>query len=531
MKVSFIPFAEINALSSRDKAYVASDERLAPFYKYPVDIEGISKAIQDKSTNNKQRGLLTESLLEQYQNVVTTDVVMRNIKSLSDSKTFTVTTAHQPSLATGPLYFIYKIISVLNLAEQLIEKYPEYHFVPIFFLGSEDHDFEEINHFHLFGKTYEWQSNEKGSTGAMSTQHLQAVLEAVQPVLGDSDNAKHVFDLLSNAYTKHATYNEATLYLVNQLFAAYGLVVLLPNTSKLKSQFVEVMRDDLLNHSSYQLVNDQITALKAQGFKGQASPRKTNLFYLEKGARNRIEAIDGHYNIVNTDKSFTEREIITELEQHPERFSPNVILRPLYQETILPNLAYVGGGGELAYWMERLTQFNHYKINFPMLIRRNSVLWLDKGALKKMKKLNLSTTSIFDTSDQLITSFVNEQTKSKIDLTEEKAIFAKQFDLILEKATLVDPGLKNTVLGEQTKQNKGLEQLEAKLLRAEKRKFEESTNQIKGLKKKLFPNDGLQERKDNFIGYYLKYGEEFIPTLKKYLDPFNKEFIIITDEN
>jgi len=531
MKISFIPFAEVDALSSRDKAYAVADKRLTPFYKYPVAIEQFDKVIQDKSKSTVDRAVLTDVLLEQYRNIDTTESVLQNIKALSQSNTYTITTAHQPSLATGPLYFIYKIISTINLAERLNHRHADHSFVPMFYLGSEDHDFDEINHFHLFGKTYTWQSNEEGATGDMSTQHISTVLNDLEEVLGSSDNARQISTLLAAAYTKHATYNEAKLYLVNQLFAEYGLVVIIPNARKLKAQFVSVMRDDLLQQSSERLVNEQIAVLSDLGFKAQAAPRAINLFYLEKGARNRIELTEGRYNVVNTDKSFTEREILTELEDHPERFSPNVILRPLYQEMILPNLAYIGGGGELAYWMERMTQFAHYKINFPMLVRRNSVLWLDKTAVKKRNKLNLTSHSLFNDTDQLISAFVKEKTSAELNLTKEKAIFAEQFEAILEKSVSIDPGLKNTVLGEQTKQIKGLEQLEAKLLRAEKRKFEESTNQIKGLKSKLFPNGGLQERKDNLIAYYLKYGDQFLPILKQHLDPFNKKLIIISDEN
>ncbi len=530
IQTTTVPFDKIPFFSSIDVAYTNSDARLAPFYKYKTEFSSFEQIIEDKKKDPINRKVLVESLKLQYNNLQTSQAVKKNIDLLLEENTFTVTTAHQPSLATGPLYFIYKIISTLNLSESLTKQHPDYQFVPVFYLGSEDHDFEEINHFQLFGKKFEWQSGEGGSTGAMSTQHLQPVLDQLKEVLGESEHAQTIYKTLHTAYSTHKTYNDATLYLINELFKEYGLVVLIPNTADLKRQFIPIMEAELLEQSSETLVSTTINELAEAGFKAQASPRNINLFYLQEGSRERIVLENGVYNVLNTTLQFTRSEILEELNNHPEKFSPNVILRPLYQEKILPNLAYIGGGGELAYWLERKTQFKHFKLNFPMLIRRNSVLWVDKGNAKKLTKLGLSVIDLMEDDDLIIKNYVSKNTSSTISLAAEKQALSKVFDDLLKKAVALDPGLKQSVLGEKTKQLKGIDQLENKLLRAEKRKFETSNNQILSLKSKLFPQKNMQERKDNFLSFYLKYGEDYFKVLKENLHPLTKKFIILTDE-
>ncbi len=530
MQHSLIDFENIPALSARDKAYARGDKRLSAFYKYEVNLSSFKQVIEDKSREKTDRKTLVEALRQQYINIAKTAAVQANITSLLDKNTFTVTTAHQPSLATGPLYFIYKIISTINLAENLRSAYPNKNFVPVYIQGSEDHDFEEINHFHLFGKRFTWENEEGGSVGKMTTKGIHPILPELQAILGESENAKAVYELINKAYSKHDNYDDATFFLVNELFAKYGLVVVIGSVPALKRLFIPIMQRELVEQSSEQLVLNSIAALKQEGFKGQATPRAINLFYLGNGFRERIILEDEVYKVLNTQLIFSRDEILLELQNHPERFSPNVIMRPLYQETFLPNLAYIGGGGELAYWMERLAQFEHFGINFPMLIRRDSVLWIDKSSQKKIDKLGLTIKELFMEEEALAKRFVQANSSAKVNLAEEKKVIEQIYQQALEKALKIDVALQKSVLAEKTKALKGLEQLENKLLRAEKRKFDVAIQQIRGLKSKLFPDSGLQERKDNFLALYTKHGESFIEELKQALNPMKKQFNVFINK-
>lgn len=531
MEICQIPFDKVPYLSRRDRAYALAAPELRPFYKYEVSLEAFAQAIEDKKKDNTDRKILVEALREQYAGMDTGRAVKDNIESLLDGNTFTLVTAHQPSLFTGPLYYIYKIFSTINLAEQLNARYPGRHFVPVFISGGEDHDFEEVNHLHLFGKTINWKNEESGPVGMMSANTLQPALEEVRAVLGDSERAQELYALLKEAVESHRRYADTARHLANALFRDYGLVIIDMSHPKLKRLFIPYIKEEILEQPSKALVEATVEQLEKAGFSGQAYPREINFFYLgrELRQRERIVLEDGRYQVLNTSHSFSREDLIAEIEQHPERFSPNVVMRPIFQELVLPNLAYIGGGGELAYWLERKKQFEHFGLNYPMLVRRNSVLFIDGGSAKRMNKLGLTVEQLFGDVEELIKEYVRQNTENELSLAEEKAELAALVKSIEEKAREVDPTLVKTAAAEGQKMINSLEQLEGKLMRAEKQRHDIAINQMRSLKDKLFPGNGLQERYDNFMGFYLNYGQEFFGLLKTELDPMAKAFTVIVD--
>ncbi len=529
MKIQKISFDDVPQFSKRDKAYTAEHEALQPFYKYEVTLDAFEKVLHHRKQYSTNRKLLVQVLEEQYELLTPSEKVQTQIGKLENKNTFTVVTAHQPSLFTGPLYFIYKIISVINLAKQLNEKYTDSYVVPVFVIGGEDHDFEEINHLHLFNKKVVWQNEASGAVGQMATDSLQSVLQEIKSVLGDSDNAKMIYSTLEACYTKHRKYGVATQAFVHELFKNDGLVVFNMNHPKLKAAFVPYIKQEVFEQPSQALIEQTQQRLSEVGFDAQATPRAINFFYLKDQIRARIVAEEEVYKVLDTDIQFTKSEMVTEIEQHPERFSPNVVMRPIYQEVILPNLAYIGGGGELAYWQERLSQFEYYKVNYPMLVRRNSVLWIDKGTINKMNKLELTLEQLFGDVEFLIKEYVKENTENELSLKHEKLKIQQIFEDVIQKAVEVDQTLKKSALSEQAKVLNALSSLESKLVRAEKNNHETKINQIRSLKDKLFPNNGLQERHDNFMGFYLKHGEDYFTTLKDHLHPLEKQFIVILE--
>ncbi len=532
MDITRLPFSAFPMLSKFDIAYSEHTHLFEKYYAYPVDIQSFEKIIADKSEGEMNRALLVSVLKKQYSAFDTEGGDIKKIESLLNSQTFTVTTAHQPSLLTGPLYFIYKIFSTIKLAEELSKHFPKNNFVPIFVIGGEDHDFEEVNSISIFNKTITWQRSdtERGAVGMMQTNSLQAVLEELKPILGDSENAQHVFNIIEKTYTKHAVYQDATQALIHALFGHYGLVVLNMNDSDLKRSFIPIMEKEIVEQPSKSLVETTQKELEDLGFKPQAYAREINLFYLRENLRERIVEENGVYHALNTDfKWQTQADILKELHDTPQYFSPNVILRPLYQEFVLPNLAYIGGGGELAYWLERKAQFAHFGIHFPMLIRRNSVLFLEKNIQDRMDKIGVQLIDLLDDTDVMVKKYVAKQSSTPLSMAAEKAALSDVLDKVLSKVLAVDPGLEKAVLAEKTKQLQSIDALEARVLKAEKQKHETSLNQLKAVQQKLFPNSGLQERIDNFLPIYLKHGEAFFDVLKENLNPLEKGFIIISE--
>ena len=532
MNITRLPFSELPMLAKTDCIYAEQNPILRKFYKYNVDLQAFAKVIADKSKEIIDRETLVSTLKKQYAALDSEAIVLEKIISLGDEKTFTVTTAHQPSLLTGPLYLIYKIFSTINLSEKLNAAYPENRFVPIFVIGGEDHDFEEVNSISIFGKKITWQrgKDEKGAVGMMKTASLRAVLEELKPILGESEAAQSVFKMIEKAYTSHELYQDATQDLLNQLFGKYGLVVLNMNDAALKRLFIPIMKRELTEQFSKNLVEKTQSELELLGFKPQAFAREINLFYLKPNLRERIVEENGIYRVLNTEITWaSQADILNELERTPQYFSPNVVLRPLFQEIILPNLAYIGGGGELAYWLERKTQFETFGVNFPMLIRRNSAMFLDKGTQDRLQKLNVQLVDLTENTDNLIKKYVEKQATDPLSINAEKTALNDIFETILKNAIAVDASLEKAVLAEKTKQLQSLDALESRILKAEKQKHETALNQLKAVQQKLFPNGGLQERTDNILPIYLKHGDAFFDVLKAHLNPLEQGMVVILE--
>ncbi len=529
MLKTIIPFYKVPQLAKTDMAYATGDGQLKPFYQYEPAPESFDEALKNRKETNYPRADLVSVLKEQYARLPQTAGVNANIDALSDKHTFTVTTAHQPSLFLGPLYFLYKALTTIVLAEAIQNKNTGSRIVPVFVLGSEDHDLEELNSIHLFNKDLTWATDQQGPVGSMRTSDLSPMLGEIKAILGENDAAKALFSRVERAYAKNDTVAEATQAMLHDLFGQYGLVVLNMNDARLKKHFIPVIENELLEQSSFRIVSETIAQLNDLGFKTQATPREINLFYMKPGLRERIVLEDGVYKVLNTNLVFSKAEIIGEVGSHPERFSPNVVLRPLYQEMILPNLAYVGGGGELAYWLERKALFDRFGTPFPVLVRRHSVLWLDRDAVKKLQKFGFTAEAFFSDTDSLVRSYVERMASIEVSLDSEIGDLQKIYDRLAAKATAIDPTLEKAVRAEEVKAAGALEHWQNRLVRAEKQKHEVAINQIRALKEKFFPGNGLQERYDNFLPYLLKYGDDFITQLKANFQPFDPGFVVLED--
>lgn len=529
MQLKTTPYSDVPFFSARDKAYVAEVEALRPFYKYSVELASFKQVIEDKKQDATDRATLVEVLLRQHATLNAPNNVLQNIERLRQPNAFTIITAHQPSLFTGPLYYIFKIISAINLAKNLKAAYPENEFVPIFITSGEDHDFEEVNHLHLFNKTLTWQSGESGPVGHMSVANLQPVLEELKGILGESEYAKHIYSLIENTHSGKSNYAEAAYQLAHELFKKEGLVVLNTNDAGLKRLFIPIIKEEIFNQVSKPMVEAASQTLIEAGFSPQATPRDINFFYLKGNIRERIVLEEGVYKVLNTNFWFSKEEMEKEIDEHPERFSPNVIMRPLYQELTMPNLAYVGGGGEIAYWLERKSQFAHFGINFPMLVRRDSAMFVDKTSVKKMGKAQLGIEEVWKDKDVLVREFIAKHGSIEISLGKEKEELKKLYEGLAAKAKATNPNLEKMVLAEHAKAKKSLDQIETRLLRAEKQAHENGIAQIHSVQERLFPKGGLQERYENFLPYYLKYGDDFFEILKKHFNPLDKQFKIFVE--
>ena len=528
MKTTQIPFEKTGFFSKMMIDYLEKDEKLKPFYNNFPNLDGFKNQIEEKrkSFPPQTRKVLSEALKNQYKGFNISEKTSENIKLLQEENTFTITTGHQLNLFTGPLYFLYKIISTINLCEELSAEFPNQNFVPIYWMATEDHDFEEINYFNFDGKKVRWNSNESGAVGRFSTNGLQDVFEVFSNHLNTSKNADFIRNLFSEGYLKHNNLAEATRYIANELFSEYGLVILDGDDKKLKELFIPFVEDELNNETSFAEVSKSIASLET-AYPIQVNPREINLFYLLENSRERIVEQDDSYSVLETNISWSKEEILKEVNESPENFSPNVIMRPLFQEVILPNLCYIGGGGEMAYWFELKNYFEKVNVTFPILLLRNSVQLISEKQQRKLDKLNISFEELFLNQHKLLAEKVRENSDIEMSFAGKREFLQKQFNELKEVAKKTDKSFIGAVNAQERKQIKGLENLEKRLLKAEKKRQADLVERIIILQNELIPNQSLEERQRNFSEFYLEYGSEFLDILKSELKPLQLEFTII----
>lgn len=505
--------------------YLNQSEKVKPFYKHFPTLESFQLQIEEKQNfSPENRKVLAQALQKQYEGFTVSEATQKNLDLLNEKQTFTITTGHQLNLFTGHLYFIYKIISVIKLCNQLKRQYPNNDFVPVYWMATEDHDFEEINHFLLHDKKIVWNRASGGAVGEFDTNGLEEVFKVLSAELGVSTHAQYLKDLFEKSYLKHSNLAEATRFLVNELFSEYGLVIVDGNDKNLKKLFAPYVRHELKNQVSFTKVSETLAKFP---YTVQVNPREINLFYLDKNLRERIIKENDTYLINNTNLKFSEKELLDILESHPEKFSPNVIMRPLYQEVILPNLCYIGGGGELAYWLELKAFFEEVKIPFPVLLLRNSVVLVSDKQNRKREKLGLSFADLFEKQPKLVDRKAKEFSKIEVDFTALKTQLQKQFDTLKAAVNKTDKSFAGAVNAQERKQIKGLENLEKRLLKANKKYFAEQLSHIISLQNELFPNQSLQERQNNFAEYYSEYGRLFFDKLFDELEPLSHNFNVV----
>ncbi len=467
---------------------------------------------------------LTETLLHQYAGIGHPKV-LENIRLLTNPDTFTVTTGHQLCLFGGPLFFTYKILSVIRLAETLSAQMPGKKVVPVFWMATEDHDFEEIRHTVLFGKNLSWESEQRGAVGRFTTEGLAVLLEEMETLKGTLPAANELLTLFREAYTGSQTLAEATRKLADGLFGRYGLVCIDGDAPELKRLFLPQLREELFEQPVFRIVQQTNSRLESEGFEPQVNPRELNLFYLQTGLRTRMVKDGTHWTTADTPElRWTADSLMQELEAHPERFSPNVLLRPLYQETVLPNLAYIGGPGEVAYWMQLPGVFEHFSQAFPVLIPRHSALILEAPVREKIARFGFSEEELFQPVEDLVQQYIHREAGDEITLSAEKEELSIWFEKLAERVGRTDASLKPTVGAEAQKANKFLENLEGRLRKVEKQKHENALNQIRAVKEKLFPGGIPQERHDTLIPYYWKYGAGFIDEVLVAFEPFDLRY-------
>jgi bacillithiol synthase len=498
---------------------------LRDLYTYTPDRDGLVQAMQARRFAPAMRVELCAALRRGYQGCELHPAVQANLDALAQGNTLTVTTGHQLCLFTGPLYVPFKILNVVRLARELST--PDRNVVPVFWMATEDHDRAEIDHAWVGGQRMHWPGAVGGAVGRLPLTGISAVLDRLEPLLGPGAHAAELKQLLRSAYTEEHTLAQATRLFVNALFGRFGVVIVDGDDPSLKEAFAPVMREELLNEVTVRTVRYAEEKL-GDRYPAQAHARDINLFYLHPGHRSRIEGDADLYRVLDAGPSFTLDALLAELAQHPERFSPNVLMRPLYQETILPNIGYVGGGGELAYWLQLRWLFQAFQLPMPALILRSSAAFLTAKEAQRWAGLGLGIGDLFGQRAELEARIARNKASFSTDISRERAAHADYFNALAERVRAIDPTLEASVRAKETFSRKGVDMIGAKLLRAAKRQQADALRQASDVLGAFFP-DGLQERRDNFLPFYAAEGPAFFDRLLKSLDPLQAKFTVFEE--
>jgi bacillithiol biosynthesis cysteine-adding enzyme BshC len=507
--------------------YIAGDEKLEKYFSYTTDNEGLAKSIENRKAHKINRELLVAELQDSYLNVSTSDKVTKNIHSLLSENTFTVCTAHQPNIFTGHLYFIYKIVHAIKLADELNEKHPELHFVPVYFMGSEDADLEELGEVVVDGKKYNWQTGQIGAVGRMKVDaQFVALIDELERQLDGRKCTEQIVSKIRAAYTINKNIDNATFEFVNQLFGEYGLIVFIPDNARFKNECKAIFKAELEQHFSSKILAKTLIDFPEE-YKIQTKGREINLFYLQENSRERIEKTEIGFTVANTNLNFTQQELLNELDQFPERFSPNVILRPLVQELLLPNVAFIGGGGELAYWLELKNIFEAATVHYPVLILRNSFMMIDAKTKLEIDKLSLMPEDFFMSVLDISNKYISKSSQHQLLLDAEKTKMLGLYNQIEKIVGISDVTLADHASALKTKAIKLLDELEKKQMRAERRKVADAIHKIEKIKNTLFPGGVLQERVENMLAFYSNFGDAFLDNIYQHSKSTEQQFCIL----
>ena len=529
MKKKTISFNKTGLFSPLICDFVNSDLELKPLVNSFVDLKSIKYSLEKK--NEKNRAILSSVIKEQYNNTsflnLDLSLVYSNVDKLLDKNVYTVTAGHQLNIFLNPLFLIYKIISIISTTNYLNKKYIDSHFIPCFWIATEDHDFQEISSFKLEDSIYRWNLETQDAIGNLESKSLLKILNQIKHILITTSYGKELFKYYNHAYRNNLNYADATRSLLTSLFGDYGLVVVDGNHVRLKELFVSDLKEDILNGFVYDTVSRTNKVLKKK-YKPKINSMQSNIFYLSNSIRSKIKLKNNIYFTEGHSQTWSQSELLNEIDKFPENFSPNVFLRTLYQESIMSNILYLGGPSEISYWLQLKNMFDARQIHYPILALRSHFLILSKKISHLKSKLNLESLDLFLDYEEKVKKILYKTSSLKIN---KKFSNLKKILLNLENEFQSIEGFPiNSFYVFQTRFQNEFSRLNSKILKFEKIRNQHLLNKIKLLDSELFPNKSPQERMNSFIPYYIKYGKAFFDSLIKESSIFHNKYTILTEE-
>jgi bacillithiol synthase len=529
----FINFKDIPGHQNLFLDYLYDFNNLKSFYRYNFkDREEYPRLFKSVSESPREfYKEVADIISRQYGNRKISPKTAKNISLLKNKKTLAIVTGQQLGIMGGPMYTIYKIITAIKLSKNLSERYEDYDFVPVFWLEGDDHDFDEISSIKTINDnnellTIKYSDNviediNRGSVGYQKIQSsINSFFEELESVIRESDFKKDIMDNLKSFYSEGKTLKEAFWNLLFWLFDQHGLIIFDPQDKEIKKLLIPVFQKEITDFREHTAKIVDVSATLEELYHAQVKVRPVNLFYNYEDGRYLIEPVENEFRLRGKRKKFTLEELKSAIDSEPEKFSPNVLLRPICQDYILPTAFYVGGPSEIAYFAQVMPLYSIFNISPPIIYPRSSASLVEKNITSVIEKFGLKINEIFVDPAKLKDKVVSQMSEGCIEEIFSKSAY--EMELIFDKLQEKLFGIEKTIseMGNKYKQNSlnSLNQLKGKALEAQKKKYEITLRQLDKITVNLYPDKNLQEREINFIFFANKYGLEIIDRIFEELE-------------
>lgn len=521
----YLNFSDIPGHQNLFLDYLHEFENVERFYERNFRAQETYKdffqLISNKETPHKDR--LVEIIKQQYSDQKPSKQTQSNIEALALKKTVAVLTGQQLGLFGGPLYTIYKTITAIKLCNYLKEKYDEFQFVPVFWLEGDDHDYDEVrvanilnNENQILQLEYSDGLEEETNRGSVAelkfNENLENTFAQLTNGLRDTEFKNSIIDFYRSFYSVNKSFLESFRELMIKLFDEFGLVVFNPVFPAVKQLLKPIFTKEITNYMNQTGFLVERSAELEELYHAQVKVKPINLFYLENNERLLIEPVEKEYRLKGKRKKFTQEEILEQVENFPEKFSPNVLLRPICQDFLFPTGFYIGGPSEVSYFAQISPLYKIYDIKQPYIYPRSSATIVEKGAKSVLDKYSLGYVDIFTTEEEMISKIVSANSNANLEGLFQNAIeeITNTFEKLNSNLSDVDKTLPDLANKTLQRIDEAVNILKNKVLDAEKRKYETTIRQLTKVRNLLYPNTNLQERELNFIYFANKYGLDII---------------------
>jgi bacillithiol synthase len=527
-----IRFDQIPRTSGLFNDFLYNFDRVSRFYQPSgLDVSALIARAPTVASQSFSRDAVADALADQNAAAGASDQTFANVERLRQKDSVVVITGQQAGLFTGPIYTIFKALTAIKLTRHL--RAQGLNVVPMFWVAAEDHDFEEVNHTRLLNRegqlvtiTYAGCPPKEGKpVGHVKlNEKISENIAEMIAALPESEFMPRLIADVRDSYKAGVNFADAFGKMMIKLFGKFGVVLINPLDDRLKAVAGEIYARAISNAPEFasRLVNTS-AQLEASGYHAQvyATAEAAPLFMVDEGRRTAMtRRDDGRFYLKGSEKSFGAAELLETVQRCPSCFSPNVTLRPIVQDFLLPTLAYIGGPAEIAYFAQLRPNYGLLNRVDPVALPRASFTLIEKRHAKTMSKYGIGFTDIFAGFEEVMKTVVerslDQNTATVFD--EAEKVFNDQLDKLNASLAAVDPTLADALKGGREKILYQLNHLRTRFIHNRGKRDETTKQQIERLFAALYPNKNLQEREINVFYFLARYGYDLIDRIYDEVD-------------